>query len=226
MFGGLSLLGSTKKDAKPAENILGLDVTKLQDYVNGKIVKTKDAKNKNREKIYNYCASALEVGKCQIGIYLLEQIEKSVQDKDKKAQYESLLEDLYIAYKINEFLELYHSYSFTSEPIESIFTDRSGMTLINKKTEDLDLWELAKGEVERLYYLFRNMHYQSDMLTKQINLPKKLPDKVKTGSWLSGWVPGPSRFHFAIKDLYEQCYKKLAEMAKLEKLEKTEPKMN
>lgn len=187
-----------KKEEKPVcDNEAGLNLAGLKEYIISKTAYT----------------SALEVGKYKLALYLEDDIKQRVKDKD--INYEAMQRNFYMAYKINEFLEQPGSYAKMSKPPESIFVNRDGMQELLEKSKVLGLEIYSEKAMATLFDQFK-------IMLDSVALPQILPEQVYRGStyYLASYIPKSlncSNFHPIIKDLYEQCQKKVLELEKTKK---------
>lgn len=196
MISGISeFIPYFKKEEKPVcDNEAGLNLAGLKKYIISKTAYT----------------TALEVGKYKLALYLEADIKQRIKDKD--INYEAMQRNFYIAYKINEFLEQPGSYAKMSKPPESIFVNRDGMQELLEKSKVLGLEIYSEKAMDTLFDEFK-------LMLKSVALPHVLPDQVYRGStyYLASYIPKSlncSNFHPVIKDLYEQCQKKMQELEK------------
>lgn len=186
-----------KKEEKPVcDNEAGLNLAGLKKYIISKTAYT----------------TALEVGKYKLALYLEDDIKQRVKDKD--INYEAMQRNFYIAYKVNEFLEQPGSYAKMSDPPTSIFVNRDGMRelLEHEESKKHGLEIYSEKAMETLFDQFK-------IMLNSVALPQVLPEQVYRGStyYLASYIPKSlncSNFHPVIKDLYEQCQKKVAELEK------------
>jgi hypothetical protein len=196
MISGISeFIPYFKKEEKPAcDNEAGLNLAGLKKYIISKTAYT----------------TALEVGKYKLALYLESDVKERIKSKD--INYEEMQRNFYIAYKVNEFLEQPGSYAKMSDPPTSIFVNRDGMQELLEEGKVLGLEFYSERAMEALFNQIKIMY-------NSVALPLVLPEQVYRGStnyWLS-YIPKSlncSNFHPVIKDLYEQCQKKLLELEK------------
>lgn len=204
----LGLFGRGAEEEKPvSQEAATLDVGALRNYI----------------QINASFKTALELGKYELALYLEGNLSQKI--KKKEIDYNEFKRDFYVAYKINEFLEAPDLYASVENPIQSVFDDRYGMTKLLEDSKDAGVAFYAEQEMVKLFRLFKKL-----LLT--VTLPAELPEYVKTGAKFYGWSLSSlglsslgynvSTLHPVIKDLYEQCQKKLAE---LEKQEKEDPEL-
>jgi hypothetical protein len=188
------LLSYLTKEKPVCDNKAGLNLADLKGYIQSKTAYT----------------TALEVGKYKLALYLEDDVKQRVKDKD--INYEVMQRNFYIAYKVNEFLEQPESYAKMSVPPKNVFKDRAGMQQLLEESKDLGLEIYSEQEMTTLFRLFENMLHS-------MALPLVLPGQVKKGStyYWSAYCSKYSNFHPVIKDLYEQCQKKLLEIEKTKK---------
>lgn len=193
------LIGYYKEQKSESEP--KLDLVELQRYISKKYTSA-------RNNIKNF-KTPLDVGKYQLALMLQTQLCEKTKTVDV-INYEELRLCLFIAYKINEFLEHPDLYSSTEYPIKSVFTsrDRDGKKpLITAWKEELikaGRDDIVEEGAERIVEFNSAIEMKRLWIAiKQILLnttpPDELPDSLKTGS---GVYYRYSELHTIIHGLY------------------------
>ncbi len=180
-FGWLSYFA---KEEKPVcDNAAGLNLGSLKEYIRKKAICN---------------ATLVDIGKYRLALHLEEDVEQRIKDKD--INYEEMQRNFYIAYKVNEFLDRPETYANMTDPPTSIFVG-GDMQKLTQESKELGLEIHLDKEMQTLFRAFEKM-------LRSVTLPIALPEQVKK-YYLSGYYTSYSIFHPIIKDLYEQCQKKL-----------------
>lgn len=188
MFGGL--ISFFAKEEKPVcANETGLNLGRLTDYIAEKAA----------------CQTPVEIGKYRLAWYLNEDIKQRIEDNN--INYEAMQRNFYIAYKVNEFLDRSDTYAALPDPPKSIFDENHTMQdwINESKEKDLKLEIYLEKEMQSLFRLFENM-------LRKVSLPLALPGSHVKKHYLSVLYTSYSRLHDIIKDLFEQCQKKLLKL--------------
>jgi hypothetical protein len=135
----------------------------------------------------------LDVGKYKIALL----IEAGLQEPD-----DVFLRTLYIAYKLNEFLEQPDVYGSVNPVLQSELCNRSDFTSIMIACRVIGFQQYVTDEWKRLLDRFTHMF-------ATVTLPDELPGYLKTGS---GW--NWSTIHYLIKDLYDETRRRLVPESK------------
>jgi hypothetical protein len=145
-------------------------------------------------------------------LYLENDVRKRVKDKD--INYDDMQRNFYIAYKVNEFLDKSDSYASLADPPKSIFDEGHSMEELLKESKDLGLEMYTEKEMESLFMTFEKMLHS-------VSLPAALPEHVKKYYLLGAYTvyTSYSKLHYIIKDLFEQCQKKVVELEKNQQLQ-------
>jgi hypothetical protein len=165
------------KDNKQ-ENAEVLDLTALDGYIQKKCgSKVFDIKN---------FKTPLALGKYKLAIFLRNKLQ-NMTDLQSQSRV------LFIASKVNEFLEQPESYANLKTPVKSELTNRSDFYHMLNCSKVYGIEVSTEMEINRLYELMQTLY---------VNCvgPQILPAHVPTGS---GW--GSSSLHLIIKNLHEKC---------------------
>lgn len=133
-------------------------------------------------------STPLALGKYKLASLLRSKLSKATDFKNQRRI-------IFLAFKINEFLEQPGVYANLENPIKSELTNRSDFYLMMNGSEVFGIETSADNEMARLYELFKKMYADLD-------LTHDLPDMLATGS---GWSWSGSSLHLVIKNLYEEC---------------------
>jgi hypothetical protein len=156
------------------------DLSPLKNYINDKCYGMPfDLKN---------FATPLDLGKYKLAEMLFEKLK---QIKDPHAQ----MRMLFVAYKLNEFLEDPTMYASLSTPLKTPLSNRKDFSELEKASDIFGVEVSAEVEMERLFDLFEAMY-------GQVTLPQALP-MVYTGSSNFFWR-SESKLHTAIRSIYAQ----------------------
>lgn len=193
MLNGWLTYFTTKEEKPVCINEAGLNLGRLKEYI-----------------IEKYAVNTpVEIGKYRLALYLENDVKQRVKDKD--INYNDMQRNFYVAYKVNEFLDRSDTYASLPDPPKSIFEESHTMQELLNESKVLGLEMYSEKEMETLFRLFEKMLYS-------VSLPAALPEHVKK-YYFSGLLTSYSRLHYIIKDLFEQCQKKVLELEKT----KTEP---
>lgn len=193
------------KEEKP-DNDSKLDLIELQRYISKKYGNGKDF-------LKNF-SNPLDIGKYRLALMVQTMICQKTKIVDV-IDYVDLRKCLFIAYKINEFLEHPELYAEILDPIKSVFTNRKSegkKALINtwrealiKEKEDKIVEEGNEKIVEfcserEMIRLYRTMKQKFWHMTP----PEELPAVLKTGS---GVIFSYSELHPVLYNLYQSLPK-------------------
>lgn len=187
-------LGYFSREDKSENDSKSLDLTDLRQYVERKYYNA----DPNFIKNFN---SPLDIGKYRLALDLETLITQKIKMVDE-IDYAAVRRILFIAYKLNEFLEQPDLYANNSKPIKSELSNRcKNMSGIIKAAEKyveeygVDYSVECYSQVE-IRLLFRELEKRF----MNVELPAELPKHLKTGSRMFGRTSG---LHLIIYDLYQ-----------------------
>ena len=145
-----------------------------------------------------YFNSPLVIGKYKLSTLIAKWLDKGSSKE--------LAKNLYIAFKINEFLEQSEIYSTLNPPLKTELNNRSDFVGLLTAGSVVGVEVYTNSELNRIVERFNKMF-------GGIALPEELPGYVKTGS---GFMGRYSNLHYIIKNLYKQNQIMLSEKEELQ----------